>query len=84
MSAFLGMRFRFIRVAKQKFFGVETVQAGNKQACVTDREKTILDALDHPEYCGGMTEADKALMAGWKAVDPGKVLDYAIKCENSN
>lgn len=79
----LGVRFRFIRVAERKFFGVETVQVGDKQACVTDREKTILDALDHPEYCGGMTEAAKALMAGWKAVDPGKVLDYAIRMDNS-
>lgn len=79
----LGMRFRFIRVAQHKFFGVETVQMGDKQAYVTDREKTILDALDHPEYCGGMVEVAKALVAGWKGCDPGKALDCAIRMDNS-
>lgn len=79
----LGMRFRFIRVAKHKFFGVESVQVGDKQASVTDREKTILDALDHPEYCGGMVEVAKALVAGWKECDPGKVMDYAVQMKNS-
>lgn len=79
----LRMRFRFIRVAAHKFFGVEMVQVGDKQACVTDREKTILDALDHPEYCGGMVEVAKSLVVGWKGCDPGKELDYAVRMNNS-
>lgn len=79
----LGMRFRFIRVAEHKFFGVETVQTGDKPVRVTDREKTLLDALDHPEYCGGMIESAKALVTGWKECVPAKVLDYAVRMNNS-
>ena len=79
----MGMRFRFIRVAPHKFFGVETIQAGNKQMHITDREKTLLDALDHPEYCGGMVESAKAIVSGWKGCDPAKVMDYAVRMNNS-
>lgn len=79
----LGMRFRFIRVAAHKFFGLERVSVGDQQISITDREKTLLDALDHSEYCGGMAEPAKAIAEGWQAIDPDRVLDYALQMDNS-
>ncbi len=56
-----GVRYRIVRVADYKFFGEKPVWIEDKQVNVTDREKTIIDCLDHPEYCGGVSEPAKAL-----------------------
>lgn len=48
---------------------------------IPEKEKTIVDALDHPEYCGGIEEVAKCL---WNAKDDAdisfeKILKYAKK-----
>lgn len=57
----LGMRFQFVTVPKRKFVGIEEVWIGNRKICMASREKTILDAFDKPQYCGGIMEAVKGL-----------------------
>ena len=47
---------------------------------VSDPEKTIADALDHPEYCGGIDEVAKAILVA--KVDWLKVISYADKMGN--
>jgi|Deesub1362B_J571_1020462.scaffolds.fasta_scaffold02064_7 predicted transcriptional regulator of viral defense system len=50
----LGVQYKFVRVHPRKFFGhlKRTVERG--MFTITDREKTLIDALDHPELCGGI------------------------------
>jgi predicted transcriptional regulator of viral defense system len=50
----LGVDYRFILVAKRKFFGVIRQSSAGAAFQVTDREKTLIDALDRPDLCGGM------------------------------
>ena len=50
---------------------------------VTDREKTIIDGLDLPQYVGGMSEIAKALTGSWKMLDEKKLRKYAAKIGNS-
>jgi len=62
-----GQRFKFVTLAEKKFFGFVEENAGSgKKFNVSSREKTIVDCLMHPEYCGGITEAVKSL---WNARD---------------
>ena len=56
-----GVKYRIVRVADYKFFGEKPVWIEDKRVNITDREKTIIDCLDHPEYCGGVSEPAKAL-----------------------
>lgn len=57
----LGLRYRFVTLTEDKFFGIETVIIEDRGVRITDPSKTIADGLDHPEYCGGITEMAKGL-----------------------
>lgn len=50
---------------------------------VTDREKTIIDGLDLPQYAGGIGEIAKALSTAWTQLDESKLRKYAVKIGNS-
>jgi len=60
------------------------VWVGDHNVMVTDRERTLIDCLDHPEYCGGITEVAKALREAFeeKKVSIHKLLDYAERIGN--
>jgi len=76
-----GVRYRIVRVNGRKMFGEENVWIEDEQVTVTDREKTIIDCLDRPGYCGGIIEVAKALRAG--GFDGGRLSDYAERIGNS-
>lgn len=79
----MGVRYRFVRVVPWKFFGVVPLEPGRDRGQVTDLEKTVLDALDHPEYSGGIVESAKAVQSGWAGLSPAKVLEYGERMRNS-
>ncbi len=76
----LGVRYRIIRVTKQKFFGSEKVWIDDVEVEITDPEKTVVDCLDKPQYCGGIAEAAKALQGD---LDIEKLKKYAKDVGNS-
>ncbi|MCZ7356674.1 MAG: hypothetical protein O8C66_02075 [Candidatus Methanoperedens sp.] len=77
----LGVKYIFVTLSKNKFFGFTTSSIAGKSVNISDREKTIADCLDRPEYCGDITEATKAL----RSIDLSykKIVDYAIKMGNA-
>lgn len=80
----LDTQYKLVTLSKKKFFGFSSVAIGSDMVNISDREKTIADALDHPEYCGGMEEVAKCL---WNAtrdsISIEKVVNYAQKMDNS-
>src|SRR5699024_1895889 len=48
----LGVHYRFIKVKESKITGVEIMGYGNHSYPITDREKTIIDCFDLPQYAG--------------------------------
>ena len=72
-----GTRYRIVRVVKRKFFGLEPLWVEGLKVHVTDREKTIIDCLDKPQYCGGVIEVYKALREG--NLDAEKLSEYLKK-----
>jgi predicted transcriptional regulator of viral defense system len=46
---------------------------------IADIEKTIVDALAHPEYCGGITEVAKGIFLVKEKIEYGRLLDYVRK-----
>jgi len=80
-----GVKYKIVRVKPNKFFGFQDVwiesYLGRFRVCVTDREKTIIDCLDKPKYCGGIAEVIKALETG--NYDVKKLSEYATRLENS-
>lgn len=76
-----GVKYQVVKVAKDKFFGIERAWVDDVQIHVTDREKTIVDCLDKPWLCGGVIEVAKALKNG--DFDFGKLTEYATNIGNS-
>jgi predicted transcriptional regulator of viral defense system len=77
----LGVKYIFVTLSKNKFFGFTRASIAGKSVNISDREKTIADCLDRPEYCGDITEAAKALRS--INLSYKKIVDYAIKMDNA-
>jgi len=76
-----GVRYRIVRVKEDKFFGIRREWIEETQINITDKEKTIIDCLDKPQYCGGIIEVAKALKNEEFGKD--KLINYAKNIGNS-
>lgn len=75
-----GVRYKIVRVNEEKLFGTDKIWIDDTQVLITDPEKTIVDCLEKPKYCGGIVEVAKALE---EDIDLEKVLEYAARQGNS-
>lgn len=76
----LGTEFRFVRCRKKDLFGITELWVDkNEKVRVSDLERTLLDGLRQPSYCGGFSEVAKGFSIKHQAIDPQKILDYAVK-----
>ena len=74
----LGVEFRFIRCSQKHIFGVRNHWVSKQeQVCVSDLERTVIDGLRHPEYCGGITEVAKGLCMRKQDIKIVQLIDYA-------
>ena len=76
-----GVTYKIVKVVESKFFGLDKVWMENVPVNITDKEKTVVDCLDHPEYCGGVVEVAKALRNGEFNLD--RLSLYARRINNS-
>jgi predicted transcriptional regulator of viral defense system len=76
-------KYKFITLSRRKFFGFEPTVVSTYKINISDREKTLADALDHPEYCGGMVEVAKSLWNSRKEVSIEKFIVYAERMGNA-
>jgi predicted transcriptional regulator of viral defense system len=79
----LNTKYNFITLSKRKFFGFEPTAVSTYKVNISDREKTLADALDHPEYCGGISEAAKSLWNAKEKVSMEKIVSYAERMRNT-
>lgn len=83
-KAILGVPFKFVFLQARKLFGLTDIWFGSKKVQITDKEKTIIDCLDRPEYCGGIIEAAKGLANGLEAgINLETLTAYAERLNNS-
>ncbi len=79
----LGVTYKIVSLRPGKLFGVMKEWIDEVPFSVSDREKTIIDGLDLPQYVGGVSEITKALTGSWKMLDEKKLRKYATKIGNS-
>lgn len=79
----LGMKFKFVTMSEKKFFGFNEILISNVGVKISDKEKTIVDCLDKPRYCGGVEEITKAIFFAKDEIDCGKLTDYITKVGNN-
>ena len=76
----LGIEFRFIHSQKKYFFGISDHWVTKQEKVkVSNLERTIIDGLKQPEYCGGLTEVAKGLWMRHQDVNINRLISYAIK-----
>ena len=76
----LGATFRFVFIQPKDIWGVEDVWVTSSQKVkVSDLERTIIDCLDRPDLCGGISEIAKGIWAKRNDVEHSKLVDYAKK-----
>jgi len=76
-----GITYKIIRIKEEKIFGIEKVWFEETQINLTNREKTIIDCLDKPQYAGGIIEVAKALRT--EEYDKKTIVKYAKKINNT-
>lgn len=75
-----GTEFRFVRCKKEDFFGITEIWADKTEKIqVSDLERTLIDGLKQPDYCGGFSEVAKGFSIKHQVIDPQKLIDYAVK-----
>lgn len=73
-----GTEFRFVLIKPKYFFGTAKHWATKQETVhVSDLERTVIDGLRQPEYCGGLTEVAKGLWMRHQEVKIPKLVEYA-------
>jgi len=75
-----GREFQFIDHSNGRFFGYqETWVTQQEQAMVSDLEKTIVDAVSKPQFCGGIVEVGKAIYHSEERTELQKLFYYLAR-----
>lgn len=74
-----GVRYSFIRVLPENYWGIKPAFLGESRILITDLEKTLIDGLLRPEYCGGFREVIYTFEKGISKALPETLLSYAKK-----
>ena len=78
----LGTEFRFIRCEPEHLFGmVDHWVEKTEKVVVSDLERTVIDGLKQPEYCGGFSEVAKGFWMRRRDVDIARLVDYALRLD---
>ena len=76
-----GIPYKIIRIKEEKIFGTKKEWFEETKISLTNREKTIIDCLDKPQYAGGIIEVAKALRT--EEYDKKTLVKYAKKINNT-
>ncbi|MBN1380304.1 MAG: transcriptional regulator [Deltaproteobacteria bacterium] len=78
----MGTDFQFITCKKEHFFGTSEHWATKQEkGIVSDLEKTVIDGLRQPEYCGGITEISKGIWMRRLNLDLDRLIAYALRMD---
>lgn len=75
-----GTQFRFVLLKPEHFFGTMKHWVTKQESIeISDLERTIIDGLRQPEYCGGVTDIAKGLWMRRAEMNVQKLLEYATR-----
>jgi len=74
-------RFKFVTLARRKFFGFTTVVVQGAVVNMAELEKAVVDSLDKPKHAGGIEEVVRVVYHAYRRVDMKKLVDYAARIE---
>jgi predicted transcriptional regulator of viral defense system len=81
---FFGEKIQFVTVVPKKFYGYTTEKIDDDYFTIATREKTIIDCLDRPAYCGGVAELFKGLWTTRDQINFDDLLNATEKFDASS
>jgi len=76
-----GIRYDFIRIKPERFFGAEDYWVGEAKVTITDPERTLIDGLIVPKYFGDWSEVYSAFESYFSKLDLNKMVDYSLRLD---
>lgn len=76
-----GVCYRIVQVDKSRFFGAITAWKGEVSFQVTDLERTLLDGLVAPQYCGGFEEVLHGFSEKVSVLNVDQLINYALRLD---
>jgi len=77
----VGGLYHFIKIKKEYYFGIEKIWIGQAQINMTDIEKTLLDSLMSPQYCGDFQEVLHAFKMCSDRLNLERIIQYAMRLD---
>jgi predicted transcriptional regulator of viral defense system len=75
-----GTEFRFVLIMPNHLFGTTKHWVTKQESVdISDLERTVIDGLRQPEYCGGVTDVAKGLWMRRQDMRPAMLVDYALR-----
>ena len=78
-----GTLYHFIQVKPERFFGTEKVWVGDARVTLTDPERTLLDGLSMPQYCGDFAEVLHAFELRGEQLNLERIIGYALRLDEA-
>lgn len=73
--------YQFVQVKPERYFGADKVWIGDSRVTITDPERTLLDGLSMPQYCGDFAEVLHAFAVRGADLDLQRITRYALKLD---
>lgn len=77
-----GTTFKFVTLAKRKFFGYQLERVFDAEIYMAEPEKSLVDSFDKPHYAGGIEQLARIVWRGLARVDQNKLVNYAIRMKS--
>ena len=75
--------YQFIQIKPERFFGTEKVWVDEARVVITDPERTLLDGLMMPQYCGDFAEVLHAFEVRGDDLNLNRIITYALKLDTA-
>lgn len=78
-----GSFYQFVQIKPDRFFGIQEIWVNESRIKITDPERTLLDGLMSPSYCGDFSEVLHGFEIYGDKLDLQKIISYALKLDGA-
>jgi predicted transcriptional regulator of viral defense system len=75
--------YKIVQVKPERYFGTQKIWIEEARVTITDPEKTLLDGLSMPQYCGDFAEVLHAFEVRGDDLHPQRIIEYACKLDTA-
>ncbi len=73
--------YDFVQIKPERYYGIQILDLEGAKVAITDLERTLLDAVAMPQYCGGWANVQSAFSAAAQKINVAQLVDYAVKSD---